>query len=184
MKINLKKIFLISGGALIILAVILLVLTRKTSEPEEVLPTTETQEEQEPKLPPVSQEEQDKNNLLITAANFAERFGSYSNQGNFENIADLYPFMTSSLQDWSEGYVEKQIAERPDPSNYYGMTTKVLSNNFLVFENSTGYAKVKVSTQRREAVDSTENEKIFYQDAEIEFEKIGENWLIDGIWWK
>lgn len=184
MKVNLKRIFLIAGGALILLAVILLILTRKPPEPEEILPTTEIQEEQQPKLPPVSQEERDKSNLLITAANFTERFGSYSNQGNFENIEDLYPFMTQSLKSWSDGYIEKQIAELPDFSSYYGMTTKALSYDFLIFDDSAGYAKVKVSTQRIESSNSMENGIIFYQDAEIEFAKIAGAWKVDGIWWK
>lgn len=186
MKFNLKKIFFIAGGVVILLAIVLLILTRQTSEPKEDPKTTSVSQQEEilPQLPPASEEEQTRNYLLITGASFVERFGSYSNQGDFQNIKDLYPLMTPSLKTWSDGYVKKQIAERPDPENYYGLTTKVASRNMVVFNYAAGYAKISVSTQRREAFGETTNEEIFYQDAEIEFKKIGEDWLVDGIWWK
>ncbi|NQU83683.1 MAG: hypothetical protein HQ536_03140 [Parcubacteria group bacterium] len=183
---KLKKIFLIVGGVLILLAIALIILTRQTPEPEEKVeaPIVMAPEEKTPQLPPVSKEDQDKNNLLIKAASFVERFGSYSNQGNFENVKDLFPFMTPSLKVWADRYIEEQTIERPDPSNYYGMTTKAISYELSEFNDSTGYAKVLVSTQKREATGSMENEEIYYQDAEIEFNKIGDEWKIDGVWWQ
>ena len=53
-------------------------------------------------LPPVSYEEKEKAQLQQLVSAFVERYGSYSNQTDFENLTDLMPFMSQSLKNWAE----------------------------------------------------------------------------------
>lgn len=185
-NINKKKLILIIVAILVIAIVIFLILTRKTDEPEMTVEEPEViQEEEQVILPPVSQEEQDKSNLLILAASFIERFGSYSNQGDYENIKDLYSFMTPSFKSWAENsYIDKLKAENPDTSTYFGITTKAISYSFDSFNDENGEASVNLTTQRRRATETMTNEEIFYQNAKIDFEKIGDEWKVDAVWWQ
>lgn len=180
-NINIKKIFLIAGGVVILLSAFLLILTRKTSEEPNLAEQTTVQTQEEKPAVPASEEETSKSNVLRLASDFAEKFGSYSNQSDFQNIADLFPFMTTSMQSWAENYAETQRASISD-GVYVGVTTKSLSRKFLSFnENS---AEILVSTQRRESTGAMVNETVAYRDMELKMVKEGDNWKVDGVWWK
>lgn len=180
-RINIKKIALIAGGALVILVIFLFIFTRKTGEEPKQENQTVIQTQEEKPAVPASAEETNKSNVLVLASSFAERFGSYSNQSDFQNIRDLFPFMTESMRNWAEGYVETQrinISSR----TYIGVSTKALSRKFLSF--SENEADVLVSTQRRESTGAMANENITYRDMELKLVKDGEEWKVDGVWWK
>lgn len=181
-NVNIKKIALIAGGFLILLVIFLLIFTRRTGEEQKPARqiTSQIQREEKPVVP-ASKEDTDKSNVLVLTSSFAERFGSFSNQSDFQNIRDLFPFMTESMKNWAENYIEAQRAGM-NVEIYYGITTKAISRKFLDFsENS---AKVLVSTQRRESTGAMTNERIVYQDMELELVKAGEEWKVDGAKWK
>jgi hypothetical protein len=179
---KIKKIFLIAGGVLILLAVLLLIFTRTTSEVQKPAGQTTIQAQpEEMSAVQASKEETNKSNVLVLASSFAERFGSFSNQSDFQNIRDLFPFMTASMQNWAESYIETQRAGISS-GTYAGVTTKSLSRKFLSLSENA--AEILVSTQRRESTGVMANETVTYKDMELKLVKEGEDWKVDGVWWR
>jgi hypothetical protein len=178
---NIKKVFLIAGGVLILLAVLLLIFTRRTAEEPKPAEQQTIQTQENTPAVPASKEETNKSNVLVLASSFAERFGSFSSQSDFQNIRDLFPFMTASMKIWAENYIEIQKAN-VNPEIYYGVTTKAISRKFLYFDENS--AEILISTQRRESTGAMANETITYKDMELKLVKESEEWKVDGVWWK
>lgn len=133
----------------------------------------------------VSDAEKLRSDLSRLAAAFAERFGSYSNQGNFENILDLKVLMTPKMQGWADDFIAGSKASQGNNSVYFGVTTKSVSSNITALDEGIGEATVVVSTQRREASGTmSDNVKIYYQDLELKFKKINDEWKVDEATWK
>lgn len=119
------------------------------------------------------------------AATFVERYGSYSNQGNFENILDLKAVMTEDMQEWADDFIERNESARGDTMVYSGVTAKAISTDILVLDESGGTAKIIVGVQKIENSGTLGgNEKVSYQNLELIFEKVGEEWKIDRADWK
>jgi len=134
--------------------------------------------------PKVSEEEKLKAQLTKMASAFTERYGSYSNQSDFENLEDLMTFMSKSLEHRTENFIREKRAQANQAAIYYGITTKSLKTEILDFSPEIGQAKFKVSTQRQEIVGSSVNAKVFYQDVEIKMIKEGGVWVVDQIEWR
>jgi hypothetical protein len=130
---------------------------------------------------PVVLSEQEKVNgfLIKTSSAFSERFGSYSNQSNFENLLDLKMLMTEKMQNWVDSLIVKGGSQN---AVYYGITTKALNTN--IKNSSESVSEVIVSTQRQESVGSEINSKIYYQDLIIIFTKEGGLWKVDSAIWQ
>lgn len=126
---------------------------------------------------------QTKQELGQIAMSFAERFGSYSNQNNFENIVDLKPFMSKRMQAWADQYVASGRAKSADTSIYYGVTTRALSSEVTQF-NANGPVEFTITTQRREATGTTSNAKVSNQDLTIVFVREDGVWRVDEARWK
>jgi len=129
---------------------------------------------------PLTAEEKSKNDLSRLAKSFAERFGSYSNSSDFENLRDLEPFMTSTMVSWSEKFIREKKSALTNAA-YYGIMTTVVSQEVSSFSNNE--AIVLLHTQRTENNSAGEN-KIFYQDLKLQFEKSNNIWLIDAAYWQ
>ena len=120
--------------------------------------------------------------LKAIALTFAERLGSYSNQGNFSNLEDLKGLMTVRMKAWSDNYILTNKSS--DNEVYYGVTTKALSAQIISFEKSLGRAEVIVATQRQEAKGTTINPQIFYQDLKLNLVDSGDGWKVDRAEWQ
>ncbi|MDO8571868.1 MAG: hypothetical protein Q7R79_04275 [bacterium] len=121
--------------------------------------------------------------LLLLVRPFVERFGSYSNQSEYENLQELLSFMTTRMRTWAESRIrERQASETP--TIYHGVTTKALSHKVVSLDERSGTAEFMVSTQRRESVGSLANQKVFTQDVSVKLVKEGSVWLVDGAFWK
>ncbi len=114
---------------------------------------------------------------------FAERFGSYSNQSNYDNIRDLTIFMTAEMRRWSDGYIAELERRNTDYANYYGITTVAISGEVKSFDDKAGTAEVVVSTQRREVQGSDNNPQTYDQNIRLLFAKEGGEWKVDGAFW-
>src|SRR3989338_1671952 len=77
---------------------------------------------------------------------FAERFGSYSNQSDFENIENLYPFMTERLRSTMQAQVLQERAALDRNAPYQGVTTRVVA--VTVNSENNREALLTLSTQR------------------------------------
>jgi len=122
--------------------------------------------------------------LKRMAISFAERFGSYSNQSDYENIKDLRIFMTAAMAAWSDGYIEKVAAGRAATAIYAGVTTTAVANEMKKFDADAGQAEILVRTQRREATVTTGNAANRYEDILISFIKENNVWKVDAARWQ
>jgi len=136
-------------------------------------------------VPEASREEKLRSEISRLAAAFAERFGSYSNQGDFENLLDLKSLMTGNMQTWVDNFVAENKAGQTDNTVYFGVTTKSVSLETISIDEAAGEARIKVRTQRREASGTmSDNVRIYYQDLELSFKKVGGEWKVDEATWK
>ncbi len=114
----------------------------------------------------------------VIAQIFTERYGSYSNQGNFANLRDLFPQMTKTMQNRTNEF----IRDNPLPAgNYLGVTTQALRTE--VAQKTNDQALIKVFTQQIEATAALPQARISYPQAEIKLIKNGLNWLVDEFKW-
>jgi len=142
-------------------------------------------EKEEPvlKIPQASEQEKLQAQLIKMSSAFVERYGSFSNQSDFENLEDLLQFMSKNLEFKTQRFINDKRFEGVDSNIYYGMTTKVLNNKSVDFSSGRSKAFFKFSTQRQEVVGSSINANVFYQDVEIELIKEAGVWKIDKINW-
>jgi hypothetical protein len=119
-----------------------------------------------------------KNDLTIQARVFIERYGSWSNQSNFENFEDLMPYMTEKLKAETQNLIKQYQASKIQHPKYYGLTTNVVSlnlDNFVVDEK----AEFSGQVQQQETKDSKTN--ILYKTVKLVFVKENNQWLVDEI---
>lgn len=121
--------------------------------------------------------------LKKLASSFAERFGSYSNHSQYDNLKDLKLFMSEDMNSWAENYIDEQL-QKDYSGEYYGISTKAVSSKIDNFDKSEGEAKVTVQTQRIESEGGKDKEKVIYQDIVIDFIKEGGKWKVDEAKWK
>jgi len=131
--------------------------------------------------PQVKQEDQAQSELSRIATSFAERYGSYSNQSNFENVTSLQVYMTDSMKKWSNQFVKSNQQNALASAIYYGITTKAISTKLDSFTDQE--ADFTITTQRKEATGTTDNAKIYYQDISIKFAKEQNLWKVEEAKW-
>ncbi len=120
---------------------------------------------------------------LRVARVFIERYGTYSNRNDFENITNVKPFMTNGFQRESDALIAKSggtNAKNTDP--FYGITTAVLSVKSEQY-NERKAAQVRVSTQRSE-IKGTNEQRTFVQDVLVNMVYSDGSWKVDAIAWQ
>ena len=120
--------------------------------------------------------------LVAITLPFVERYGTFSNQNNFENIKDLFPYMTENLKKKSQRMIDES-AGKPFQKSYTGTVTKALSYKVGSIDETGGNAALTVTTQRQEYVGTPSNYKVFTQDLSITFKKEDSVWLVDSVTW-
>lgn len=148
-----------------------------TPEPNEVAKTPER-----PNAPPVVPTEDRTATFSVQslAKTFTERFGSYSTEADFQNLTDVLPLMTTAYAAETEAFLATAIP----PSEYYGVTTRVVSIKILSSDETLGTASLEVSTQREEAKGSAQNISIRYQTLALSFLKENDTWKVSAATWK
>lgn len=120
--------------------------------------------------------------LRTTAILFAERYGTYSARGNFENITDLYPLMTERMRASSDAFItEARARENREGVGVSGTTTRALDTE--VITQTPLSAAVLVNTQRTETA-SDGRETVTYQKLELTLVRSGELWKVDSAAWQ
>lgn len=195
MTLKQRNILIISLGALSIGLMVFLILKKSPKEaevnksgtklPEAIVPSAPRSSAVVNVAPEEKQqmtEEQNKELESRRLANlFIERYGSFSNQGNYENVTDLYPLMTAQMRREADAYVRELKTIRSDTSVYYGITTKSLSSSVSL--SGSNRATVLVTTQRQESAGAGGGTRIIYQDATLNLIKIGADWKVDSVKW-
>ncbi|MEA3249556.1 MAG: hypothetical protein U9Q03_04325 [Patescibacteria group bacterium] len=122
-----------------------------------------------------------RSNLKRLAHSFAERYGSFSNQGDFENLKELRAFMTDSMVKEVDAYIAEASARGSGTPAYVGMTTRALSSAMERIDEGSGTASIRVNTQRQETTSA--GTRVFYQEITIDFIRSGEIWEVDSAEW-
>ena len=121
---------------------------------------------------------QQKDILTALARMFIERYGTWSNQSNFENFTDLYFYMTDGLKAETQNFVVNQQADFSADAIYYGLTTRVLSLdlNNIVTDTS---AEFSANIQQQETKDG--QTAVLSKKAVLDFIKQGADWKVNQI---
>lgn len=136
-----------------------------------------------PLLPAVvSPEEVERGQLAQFVSSFVEKFGSFSNQNNYQNLQELQSSMTPRMWSWVE---DNLITGGESASGVYsGQTTKALSTKEVNYDEATGEAEFLVKCQRQETGDDLVSPRVYYQDITIKLVRVADNWLVDGAYWR
>lgn len=118
-------------------------------------------------------------NPRVVAMDFSERYGSYSSQGDYQNLRDLLPQMTVRMQRATEALITSTPL---DTSSYSGFTTRALRAD--VVESDETNMTFSVETQRTETSTAYPEGRTFYQTAELTLVKSDLKWLVDSFTWK
>lgn len=127
---------------------------------------------------PTTPEAQSRISAELLARTFAERYGSYSNQGNYENLRDVYPLITVAFR----SRLEAQAAATPAAADYSGVTTRALVATADSFDDTAGTAVVSVRTQR--VTTTAAGSKNSYETVVLVFVKQNGSWKIDRATWQ
>ncbi len=117
--------------------------------------------------------------LQAQAKLFAERYGSFSTEANYQNLKDLLPVMTATFA----AQTETSIRTAPPSTEYYGVTTRVVSVKTDALDEAAGTASLTVSTQRQETKGNAAP-TVKYQNLALTFQKIGTEWKISSAVWE
>lgn len=160
--------------------------TNTTPTPTPSLPTsttttttTTTTTQQQQTAPPAPPDAKIAPRRLAT--DFSERFGSFSSQGQFQNVVELEPFMTASLQTWAKNYVDTSRAAGQAAGAFYGVTSRALAVKFAAFDDAAGTADVSVTMQRQENKNGVQS--TYYQELQLKLVKQNGTWLVDFVKW-
>jgi hypothetical protein len=161
--------------------------SEKTTEVEPVQQETQTIDETST-VPSIKEQqlkqEQDMRNqssgAISVAKMFVERYGSYSNEANFQNLIDVLPLMTVSFA----AETNELIAKSKSPETYYGVTTRVLTVNVEKIDEEKGTALIKVNTQREIAKDSPQNTTIETQEILLKLVRLEGIWKVESAVWQ
>lgn len=120
------------------------------------------------------------NDAINLSSSFAERFGSFSNQSNYDNFADVRLFMTTKMQTWLDNYLTGLRTQNYN-GIFYSITTKALTTAVQKYDNKAGTATVLVRTQRQETKATTT--KVFLQNINLSLIRVDKEWKVDGAFW-
>ncbi|PIW36286.1 MAG: hypothetical protein COW24_06040 [Candidatus Kerfeldbacteria bacterium CG15_BIG_FIL_POST_REV_8_21_14_020_45_12] len=123
----------------------------------------------------------DSERILRLARTFVERYGTFSNRNNFENITSLEPYMSDKLQQESAEFISKSENSAID-SDFYSIITTVISTTVQELKEGKS-AVVRVGTQRTETR-GTETPVIFTQHISLNFVNVEGTWKVDSVNWE
>lgn len=110
---------------------------------------------------------------------FAERYGSYSNQGDYRNLRDLLPVMTTRYRAETEAFLEG--AETPVGQPYEGVTSRRISTDVRDVDEDS--AVIAISLQQSRVVGASDP-TVGYRILRMELRKVGEDWYVDRATWE
>ena len=193
-----KRIILIAAVALVVIGILALLLRpKRASEPSASSPAgaltpsssgaltragglTNTPVVNAPELPPPPPPAETA--VRQVAMTFAERYGSYSSEGDFVNLSDLFPFMTERYQRATERELVR-LRQQPRAAEFSSTTTVVMKVDVdLPGGESSRQATARVLTQRTD-VRGGATPRTYGQTLTVQLLKISEGWRVDSANW-
>lgn len=135
------------------------------------VPTTENE----------SVELSDQESVQSTARIVVERYGSYSNRNNYENITQLEVYFTERFKQEQLKFIDENQQTGVE-DEFYGISTQSVTIELVKFTAAES-AVVRVGTRRSESKAGQE-ELVFTQYARVDFEYVSGLWKVDNITWE
>lgn len=117
------------------------------------------------------------------AKSFASIYGSFSTQNNFENITELYFYMTPELKAQQEAFVAAEKAKQGDTSLYKGTSSESRIVHLDALDEQAGTAAVTVTLVREETSGNTTSPTTYNQNLTLTFAKIDGVWKVGRLAW-
>jgi|GEM_PF-2729753 len=132
--------------------------------------------------PTATAEEKFNTEIKALAKTFLNRYGTFSNQNNYVNFAEVSSLMTDSFRNYVfNDYLKKLQMYNPADGYYYEIKTEPL---VITVQNQTiDEIELLISSAVTEK-SNDEIEKKLNRDATITLKKVNDNWLVDGVYWK
>lgn len=122
---------------------------------------------------------EDRSEPLRLARLFVERYGSYSNNSNFQNVVNVMVFTTPELRAEFDAYIKTQNV---DTSQSYSITTRALSPSIVDFtENESAIVRVVANRTEKKGVEPANT---FSQTAVLYMEFYEGAWKVANIVWE
>jgi len=118
--------------------------------------------------------------VLSLSKSFVTRYGSYSNEADFGNLVDVLPLMSTAFATQTEAFISTAVA----PEEHYGVTTSIITVKVNSQDDDAGEAQVTIMTQREEAIGSTQNVTVKYQEIILTFVMEDGSWKVDSATWQ
>ena len=133
-------------------------------------------------LPPPTEIEKQASSVKNVALAFAERFGTFTNESNYQSFNDLMPVLTATAQSWLKNtYVPSLVKEHDPRGFFYRIITDARTADIL--EQKDNSVKIKIATQREETKGDAEAQS-FIQNIVLDLVNENNNWLINGVYWE
>lgn len=197
-----QKIGIGVAGGVLLVGIVIVIITRSQNTPEQAAPLDQSAVET-PQVentnaaavvtpPPTSEVVQPTNaaidisataeeaQILRLARIIIERYGSFSNRNNFDNIRSLEAFMTDNFAKSSFDYIDAN-KDSAVAEEFYGVSTAAASLELLAYQEGVS-AQVRVETRRIET--RVDEKKQFNQSAVMNFVYENESWKVDAITWQ
>lgn len=121
--------------------------------------------------------------LEALARTFAEKFGSFSTHGNYENLKDLKHLMTEDMKQWADNYIQEN--SKKSNTEFYGVTARAIKVELIAMNDEETSAQAVVTVQKEETGGSLSARKnISYVKLVLDFIKIDGEWKVNAASWK
>jgi hypothetical protein len=115
------------------------------------------------------------------ARNFLEDFGTFSTNGGYDHIKELYKKITPSMREFVDKWIDGNPAAQRSPT-YYGISTEIA--NVTILSKNSEKTQIIADTMRTETDVPEYYNRRFKQEAEIDAIKIDGEWKINGVFWR
>lgn len=105
---------------------------------------------------------------------FTQKYGSFSNQANYDNLKDIDDIITEDMRAWLD---EQRGNDAVETGDYYGVDSRAISADALNFNNADGRATILVNLLRQDT-----NGESGEKQLRLEFKKVDGIWKIDGAY--
>lgn len=119
--------------------------------------------------------EVEQNGVEQLAKIFAERYGTYSTDSNFQNIKDVQDLVTPAL--WTK--LKAKITTGP-AANFVGATAKVITSDLSDWDGASATVQMQATVVKEQNGVST----TLHQNVVVSMVKSGSSWLVNDFTWK
>lgn len=188
---NNKRLLLVIAGILVIILIVVFSVPwgqlfgkkKEAPAPAAEVPGKELVEAAAVQKKELTVEEKAAANIAVTAKNFVEIYGSYSNQSNYSNLEDVLLLLSSRYRAEISAALNNFRASYKPGETYEGTTTVVVSSATESLDGAAGTAAMLVKTQRKISQGTQASYTVKYQDIRLDLIKEAGNWLVDNAKW-